>query len=703
MKIHALAVTITLCVMLTRITQSSDAYPGQNVMYTPKDIHFISLQSIDDVTGKTMFKNFTVNDASLAYLNTTVEELEQGHLHKTKKGKLVLELASGQNLTISVEQRTVVKLVDKFGKSDLEVDLYGFQQLSMDDLRNDSSLIPAPAPALQWPEPDWRPLRSVTVLVNSSTVTVVINRNNLVFNMTTNIIHPGMVWQRPHGIVMIAVHPMTCRVTFSNVFPTAEFGGYRDLMDSLQRVSPGRVIVIAGLHDGSLQLLEARRFLQEALGSFVSDQYLFRDSWAWVFIKSGQTLGEAYSPNLPRDFNHVHPHNVTFEELINKENINYARDVDVLRQSLSNASSFLQETSEDINKITTKMKPVHHNKLFPGGSREKLMAESASTLETTSSGIHSYSTEGPHRFYEPRQSPKIHEIDYDQGDFEYDTMVWNSRYFKSVNKTINKTASPLFLDARIPVHEDPIYLLMEYDDCKLWKGESSINDRWEARIKFCQTYDGYASLCDCKNPFFLKKNRGALTNPYDVDIPILVLTANRTRLLFRVLEALGAQPGVHEDLITVVMDGWHEEAARLAHVLNFRLLIHRPEGNSSILVSRNLRFGLYHMLQLYSDAQQFIVLEDDLILSPDFYRYMQHTSPIFAMDETVYCVSAFNHLSYPHTSLDPAQLYRVESFPAYGWMVPRSEVTYILPRWFPANVVSNYRADVVSTCTHFLY
>lgn len=62
---------------------------------------------------------------------------------------------------------------------------------------------------------------------------------------------------------------------------------------------------------------------------------------------------------------------------------------------------------------------------------------------------------------------------------------------------------------------------------------------------------------------------------------------------------------------------------------------------------------------------------------------------LFQMDPTVFCVSAFNHLSFPHTSQDPALAYRVRAYPAYGWMMPRTILEEVVPKWLPENVVSS--------------
>ncbi|KAK7084481.1 Protein O-linked-mannose beta-1,2-N-acetylglucosaminyltransferase 1 [Halocaridina rubra] len=84
---------------------------------------------------------------------------------------------------------------------------------------------------------------------------------------------------------------------------------------------------------------------------------------------------------------------------------------------------------------------------------------------------------------------------------------------------------------------------------------------------------------------------------------------------------------------------------------------------------------------------KFIILEDDLVLAPDFYSYMQQTSVLLDRDPSVYGVSAYSHFSYNHTARDPSRLMRVHSLPAYGWMVKRSFLEEILPMWLPPFVV----------------
>lgn len=55
-----------------------------------------------------------------------------------------------------------------------------------------------------------------------------------------------------------------------------------------------------------------------------------------------------------------------------------------------------------------------------------------------------------------------------------------------------------------------------------------------------------------------------------------------------------------------------------------------------------------------------------------FGSYFNQTVDLLENDSTLYCISAWNDLSYEHTSLDPSILYRVETMPGLGWMLKRS-------------------------------
>ncbi|KAK4308492.1 hypothetical protein Pmani_019808 [Petrolisthes manimaculis] len=141
-------------------------------------------------------------------------------------------------------------------------------------------------------------------------------------------------------------------------------------------------------------------------------------------------------------------------------------------------------------------------------------------------------------------------------------------------------------------------------------------------------------------------------------------------------------------------------------------------------MSMSVRFALYSSLRL--EADKVVVLEEDLILAPDFHSYMQQTSILLDEEaDSVYAVSAFNHFSSVNTSIitttttndnditttdnysttttsftttnnntttsshDPLQsgLQRATTFPSCGWMTSRAFIIETLPKWPPVIVV----------------
>ncbi len=55
-----------------------------------------------------------------------------------------------------------------------------------------------------------------------------------------------------------------------------------------------------------------------------------------------------------------------------------------------------------------------------------------------------------------------------------------------------------------------------------------------------------------------------------------------------------------------------------------------------------------------------------------FFSYFSQTIDLIDADSTLYCISAWNDLSYEHTSQDPSVLHRVETMPGLGWLLKRS-------------------------------
>jgi len=63
------------------------------------------------------------------------------------------------------------------------------------------------------------------------------------------------------------------------------------------------------------------------------------------------------------------------------------------------------------------------------------------------------------------------------------------------------------------------------------------------------------------------------------------------------------------------------------------------------------------------------MIEDDLLLSPDFLRLFWASAWLLRADRSLWCVSAWNDQGFPHTARSASRLQRTDYFPGLGWMI----------------------------------
>eukprot|EP00123_Amoebidium_parasiticum_P016479 comp23449_c0_seq1/m.39126 comp23449_c0_seq1/g.39126 ORF comp23449_c0_seq1/g.39126 comp23449_c0_seq1/m.39126 type:complete len:757 (-) comp23449_c0_seq1:146-2416(-) len=173
-------------------------------------------------------------------------------------------------------------------------------------------------------------------------------------------------------------------------------------------------------------------------------------------------------------------------------------------------------------------------------------------------------------------------------------------------------------------------------------------------------------------------------------LPIAIVAGNRANYLIRCLKAIFKQPGVNPHLITVYTDGMYEEMANVARVFDVRLVGHTKTSSNSKKnnyfraadqITQHYKFSLGKIYELHPDADNAIVLEEDLEVSADFLYYFSQTLPLLAQDPTLLTISAWNDNSYEKTSADPTKLYRSEFFPGLGWVLQKWIWNEIEPKW----------------------
>uniref|UniRef100_A0A4W6EAY3 Protein O-linked-mannose beta-1,2-N-acetylglucosaminyltransferase n=1 Tax=Lates calcarifer TaxID=8187 RepID=A0A4W6EAY3_LATCA len=205
---------------------------------------------------------------------------------------------------------------------------------------------------------------------------------------------------------------------------------------------------------------------------------------------------------------------------------------------------------------------------------------------------------------------------------------------------------------------DPVLLKTEVqltasEEAECHWADTELNRR---RKLFCSKVEGYGSICSCKDPAPIEFNPDPLPNNNVLNVPVAVIAGNRPNYLYRMLRSLLSAHGVNPQMITVFIDGYYEvplTQERLSEVTDPACVI----------------------LTFYQDANFAIVLEEDLDISIDFFRYLMLLMSLTATHVVV-------AQGYEHTAEDPALLYRVESMPGLGWVLKKSLYKDELePKW----------------------
>ena len=103
-----------------------------------------------------------------------------------------------------------------------------------------------------------------------------------------------------------------------------------------------------------------------------------------------------------------------------------------------------------------------------------------------------------------------------------------------------------------------------------------------------------------------------------------------------------------------------------------------------------------------------ILLEEDLVVSPDFLALFRETAWLLHVDHSLWCVSAWNDDGFRSLASNEARLFRTGYFPGLGWMLRRQlwvdELAAIWPEaastgwdhWMRLSSVSKYGMGVIT-------
>ena len=191
------------------------------------------------------------------------------------------------------------------------------------------------------------------------------------------------------------------------------------------------------------------------------------------------------------------------------------------------------------------------------------------------------------------------------------------------------------------------------------------------RSQFCFKYVGYHSLCDCIRPSPIQFKSSLLFRNRLASIPISIIASNRPHYLYKMLSILLLIPGVHMDMITVYIDGYYDEPAAVADLLDIKFVEHVPVCRKACRIHQHYKHALDDTFRKYPNAEYMVILEEDLEVAEDIMDYFSQMLPVLASDQSIYCLSAWNDNSYKHSCNDPSMVYRIEGMPGLGWVLKR--------------------------------
>jgi hypothetical protein len=170
-------------------------------------------------------------------------------------------------------------------------------------------------------------------------------------------------------------------------------------------------------------------------------------------------------------------------------------------------------------------------------------------------------------------------------------------------------------------------------------------------------------------------------------LPVVMMTCNRAELLKTTLASLFSVNGVSKANVLVLQDGKNAEVAAVVREHGLHLVQHEPSSHlrgadGATRIAMHYKYALTQAFDAFPDAPAVVIVEDDLLFSPDFLEYFEQVAPVLDVDESTFLVSAWNDNGYKGKVDDPYALRRTEFFPGLGWLLPRRLYKAELePKW----------------------
>ena len=160
--------------------------------------------------------------------------------------------------------------------------------------------------------------------------------------------------------------------------------------------------------------------------------------------------------------------------------------------------------------------------------------------------------------------------------------------------------------------------------------------------------------------------------------PIVLLCYNRAEELEVTLQSLLKVRGISKRDILAVQDGAIEAVTRVLQ-RNGILFLQRPielvttpptnalkkkvKIEPGDKIARHYGYALKQAFEHFFDAPGVVIVEDDLLFSPDFMEFFLHVAPAIEVDESLWIASAWNDNGFKGVVKDKSAVRRTDHFP----------------------------------------
>lgn len=208
--------------------------------------------------------------------------------------------------------------------------------------------------------------------------------------------------------------------------------------------------------------------------------------------------------------------------------------------------------------------------------------------------------------------------------------------------------------------------------------EKSDEKKNENKEKFCKNHQGYGTFCyahsstESLEPPSIALPSLSATAVTVYDVPILVIAGSNHLALTATLTSLVAVPGLKcQKVVVVYPDVFSVEYDDLVGLFKFiKLPLSNVSASHELLES-----GLSWVFKNDTAATFAIVIEDEVIVAPDFLDYMQHAMVAMTAQPTVAVASAWNPNSFRHAAANDSAVLYVDSLVGFAFLVSKSFYT----------------------------